>query len=341
MSEWLSANYPDFSKMVEQQNWSRWANHLEDALKRVEGPRRNSDRDDWEQVLKLGVLNPSTLDLNSECLQIGQPSDLADLDLTIEELTESLKGLHPWRKGPFETFGVHIDTEWRSDFKWKRIAPHLSDLRDRVVMDVGCGSGYHAWRMMGAGARSVLAIDPSQLFWTQFRLIQSWIANAIAPQPDYAPNTPVQYLPIPLEVIPKHIQAFDTVFSMGVLYHRKSPFEHLEHLRSVLRKGGEIVLETLVVDGNVQTVFVPPGRYAVMNNVWCLPSVDALILWMKRIGFVNVRCVDVNQTTTEEQRSTDWMTWQSLPNFLDPIDSSKTVEGHPAPKRATILANRA
>ena len=65
MSEWLSANYTDFSKMVKRQNWSRWANHLEDALKRVEGPGQILGRDDWEQVLgKLGELNPSTLDLN-------------------------------------------------------------------------------------------------------------------------------------------------------------------------------------------------------------------------------------------------------------------------------------
>lgn len=154
------------------------------------------------------------------------------------------------------------------------------------------------------------------------------------------PNTPVQYLPIPLEAIPKHIQAFDTVFSMGVLYHRKSPFEHLDHLRSILRKGGEVILETLVVDGDAQTVFVPPNRYAVMNNVWCLPSVPALSMWMRKVGFDNVRCVDINQTTEEEQRSTSWMRWQSLPDFLDASNPNLTVEGHPAPKRATLIANR-
>ena len=150
----------------------------------------------------------------------------------------------------------------------------------------------------------------------------------------------MQFLPLPLEDIPKHIQAFDTVFSMGVLYHRKSPFEHLDHLRSVLRKGGEVILETLVVEGGTETVFVPPDRYASMKNVWFLPSVDTLKSWMERVGFTNVRCVDVNKTSILEQRATEWMVWQSLSDFLDPDDPSRTIEGHPAPIRATLIANR-
>lgn len=338
---WLVHRYPEFWKMVEQRNWQRWAPELEQPLRTVDGARRNSDRNEWETTLELSKITPTVINLSDDLIQVGVAKDLVDHQITSETLTAHLKRLHPWRKGPFSVFGIHLDTEWRSDFKWRRISPHISDLTDRVVMDVGCGSGYHAWRMIGAGAKNVLAIDPSQLFWTQFRLIQSWIANALSEQPSYLPNTPVQYLPIPLESVPKHIQAFDTVFSMGVLYHRKSPFEHLDHLRSVLRKGGEIILETLVVEGDVHTVFVPPERYAVMNNVWCIPSSEALMMWMRKIGFENVNCVDVNQTTIQEQRSTEWMTWQSLPDFLDPTDLSLTVEGHPAPRRATIIANRA
>ena len=327
--------------MAEQYGWTKWMSKLLEPLMTIEGSRRNADRDVWETSLQVTKsLTPSVVDIQQSCIQIGTAEDLLKAGFEHDLFVERLKVLHPWRKGPFSLFGVHLDTEWRSDWKWERIVSHLAPLEGRTVLDVGCGSGYHAWRMWGAGAKAVVAIDPSQLFWMQFKLMQQWVTNWLGAQPVYTPNTSVQYIPLPLENLPKHTQAFDTVFSMGVLYHRKSPFEHLDHLRSLLRKGGEVVLETLVVDGDEQTVFVPPGRYAVMNNVWYLPSVKALMLWMNRVGFVNVRCVDITQTTIEEQRPTEWMTWQSLPDFLDPLNPNRTVEGHPAPKRATILANR-
>ena len=48
---------------------------------------------------------------------------------TRRALRDQLQTLQPWRKGPFSLFGVHIDTEWRSDWKWSRVAPHLSAAR--------------------------------------------------------------------------------------------------------------------------------------------------------------------------------------------------------------------
>ena len=136
------------------------------------------------------------------------------------------------------------------------------------------------------------------------------------------------------------LAAFDTVFSMGVLYHRKSPLDHLSQLRAQLVNGGELVLETLVVEGDENTVLVPMDRYAKMKNVYFIPSVAALIHWLQKTGFKNVRCVDVAVTSLEEQRKTDWLENESLIDFLDPNDHSKTIEGYPAPKRAVILANK-
>ncbi|MEP4101842.1 tRNA 5-methoxyuridine(34)/uridine 5-oxyacetic acid(34) synthase CmoB, partial [Paraglaciecola sp.] len=134
--------------------------------------------------------------------------------------------------------------------------------------------------------------------------------------------------------------AFDTVFSMGVLYHRRSPIDFLYQLKNQLKKGGELVLETLVVEGDAQTVFMPGDRYAQMRNVWYLPSTAALTLWLQRVGFTNIRVVDVAATTIEEQRATEWMDTQSLVDFLDPDDHSKTIEGYPAPVRAVLIANK-
>lgn len=245
-----------------------------------------------------------------------------------QQLTNALRGLHPWRKGPFHLFGVHVDTEWRSDWKWERVAPHL-DLHGKRVLDVGCGNGYYMWRMLGAGAKTLVGVDPNWLFFCQFHAMKKFL-----------PHAPVWHLPFALEDLPARLEGFDTVFSMGVLYHRKSPIDHLLALKDCLLPGGELVLETLVVEGDQQQVLVPEDRYAQMRNVWFLPSVPALMLWLRRAGFQNVRCVDESTTTIAEQRSTDWMQWQSLESFLDPDDHSRTVEGLPAPRRAVILASK-
>ena len=138
--------------------------------------------------------------------------------------------------------------------------------------------------------------------------------------------------------MPAKLKAFDTLFSMGVLYHRRSPMDHLLELKELLRNGGQLVLETLIIEGKDGEVLLPQGRYAKMPNVWFLPSADTLINWMKKIGLRNPRLVDQCKTTIEEQRSTDWMTFNSLETFLNAEDRSKTIEGHPAPIRAIFIA---
>jgi tRNA (mo5U34)-methyltransferase len=145
-------------------------------------------------------------------------------------------------------------------------------------------------------------------------------------------------LPLGIEDFPENLNCFDSVFSMGVLYHRRSPLDHLFELRGCLRSGGELILETLIVEGDEGKVLMPEGRYAKMRNVWFLPAVATMLLWLRRCGFKNVECVDVNRTSTAEQRQTEWMTFESLADFLDPEDQTRTVEGDPAPERAVFVA---
>ena len=75
-----------------------------------------------------------------------------------------------------------------------------------------------------------------------------------------------------------------------------------------------------------------------MNNVWFLPSAPTMLSWLKKCGFKNPQLVEMNTTSLQEQRTTDWMHYHSLNEFLDPIDKTKTAEGHPAPIRATFIA---
>ncbi|KJV48245.1 tRNA methyltransferase [Pantoea sp. BL1] len=281
---------------------------------------------DWEKSVDyLPLLNPQTLDLVNSVTATAD--DLTDRQrLGIENL---LRNLMPWRKGPYSLYGTEIDTEWRSDWKWDRVLPHISPLTHRTVLDVGCGSGYHMWRMIGAGAKLVVGIDPMQLFLCQFEAVRKLLGD----------DRRAHLLPLGIEQLPA-LQAFDTVFSMGVLYHRRSPLDHLLQLKNQLVSEGELVLETLVVEGDENTVLVPGERYAQMRNVYFIPSAAALKGWLEKCGFVDVRIADYAVTSTEEQRRTSWMTSESLAEFLDPNDSSKTIEGYPAPLRALLVARK-
>ena len=318
-------DYSRFFKHISQTRLAPFADHLSRMLAAVE-PEKHGDYERWQQALNgLPPVPVSSMDFDESAVRVGQADD-CDEPIR-QQIEQCLRGLHPWRKGPFEVCGVHIDTEWRSDWKWDRLAPHIDSLQGRTVLDIGCGSGYHLWRMLGAGAAMTIGVDPSLLFQMQFRAIEHFTG----PQPVY-------HLPLGIEHLPAEMRGFDTVFSMGVLYHRRSPFDHLIELRDLLRPGGQLVLETLIIEGEQGSVLVPDARYARMGNVWFLPSVPTLIQWLQKVRFKNVRCVDVTATTTEEQRPTDWMTFQSLPDFLDSADPSRTIEGYPGPKRAIILA---
>lgn len=275
---------------------------------------------------RLPDISASEIDLNCSTPIIGY---LNDLDLSVGDFETILQELIPWRKGPYNLFGVHLDTEWRSDFKWDRLKNHITDLQDRVILDIGCGNGYHCLRMVGAGAKLVVGVDPGMLSVIQFKVLQKYI-----------PDLAVDVFPLGVEELPENTEAFDTVFSMGVIYHRKDPLEHLGSIASFLRPGGEIILETLVIDGDDEDILVPGERYAKMRNVWQIPSVLCAEQWLKKAGFCEIRTVDVTTTTTEEQRGTEWMRFHSLPEFLDPDDNSKTIEGYPAPKRAIIIGKK-
>lgn len=317
--------YQSLYEQMRETRLAGWLDDLPQAAAEALRPERHGRISEWLDTLdKLPQAAPSRIDLQNGVI-VGLPEDIPPE--TRHRLETQLRRLQPWRKGPYDLFGLHIDTEWRSDWKWDRLKEGIRPLNGRLVLDVGCGNGYHAWRMTGAGAKLVIGLDPYLLYMMQYRAVRHFL-----------PDPPVYVLPLGIEALPPKMRAFDTVFSLGVLYHRRSPFDHLLTLRDALRPGGELALETLVIDGRNGEILVPEGRYAQMRNVWFIPTPDTLVSWLRKCGFRDIRLLDVTPTTTAEQRSTDWMTYQSLSDFLDPVDASRTIEGYPAPERAVLTA---
>ena len=309
-----------------QAGFEAWVQPLSQSIAHKLDPNNHGDLNRWyDSINRLPSLHASETELNRNTVRIGLKDDLSYAEQ--ETLTTILEQFKPWRKGPFDLFGIDINTEWRSDWKWNRLENAITPLAGRTVLDVGCGNGYHVLRMAGAGADLVVGIDPTLVFNMQFQVLQRYLKEQRC-----------WVVPVTLEQLPSAINAFDTVFSMGVLYHRRSPIDHLYDLKKLIRPGGELVLETLVIDGDENDILIPPGRYAKMRNVWFIPSAKALEVLLKRCGYRDIKIIDISTTSVDEQRATNWMTFESLADFLDPLDSTKTIEGLPAPKRATFTA---
>jgi tRNA (mo5U34)-methyltransferase len=313
--------------VLAERGFSDWAQQLEPILENMFMSGRNGNLPRWLKLLEqLPTIKTDRITFDDDIISVGCSTDISRAQQV--QLKQELLQFSPWRKGPFSIFGVLIDAEWQSQIKWQRLSQCIAPLAGKRVLDVGCGNGYYAMRMLGAGAQWVLGVDPSVLALIQVTALQHFMCSDI----------PFTYLPIGMQTVPHHLASFDTVFSMGVLYHRRDPIEHLKHLRHSLVRNGQLVLETLVIDGAVGDVLVPDKRYAQMNNVWYLPSVLELCDQLKKLGFTHVHCADVSCTDTVEQRSTEWMTFHSLENYLHESDSSLTVERYPRPRRAIILA---
>jgi len=302
-------------RQLQDSDWSELAELAWHTLRN----NPHGDLQRWLKTIEALEEGDGYMQLDHDTPVLGRPVD------NPERLQQQLLNLHPWRKGPLELAGVRIDTEWRSDWKWERLRPHL-DLNGQRILDIGCGNGYFGLRMLAAGAKLVIGIDPTMVFIMQWLVMQK-----------LCPGLKNFVLPLGIEHLPTNTPGFDSVFSMGVLYHRRNPVEHLELLKKLTLPGGQIVLETLVLEGETQKILKPAGRYARMRNVHAIPTLTVLQNWLEQAGLSSAMVLDVSKTTIDEQRTTDWMTFESLRECLDVKNPAVTVEGHPAPIRAALL----
>jgi len=259
-----------------------------------------------------------TVAVNSESIDKAQMAQI--------ETTARL--MMPWRKGPFAINDLFIDSEWQSQIKYNLLEPHFN-LEDKVVGDIGCNNGYYLFRMKTHNPKKLVGFDPSAIYYSQFQFIDRFV------------NSDIVYEMLGVEHVEFFEHKFDVLFCLGVLYHRSDPVAMLKSLFKGLNKGGELILDTFMIDGEEEVCLTPKERYSKIPNIYFIPTVNALKNWCHRAGFDDVEVLEIKKTDLNEQRKTEWIATQSLEDFLDPNDPEKTVEGYPAPKRVYIKAHKA
>ena len=244
-------------------------------------------------------------------------------DFDAKKIHDTAKKLMPWRKGPFQIGETFIDSEWKSYVKYNLLRPHF-DLKDKRVADIGCNNGYYMFRMQEDNPKLLVGFDPSPLYMTQFDFINHFVKSEIV------------YELLGVEHLEFYEEKFDTIFCLGVLYHRSDPVAMLKSLYKGLDKKGEVILDTFYVDGDEEMALCPESSYSKIPNIYFVPTIKALKNWCLRAGFSSFEVLETSVTDESEQRKTEWIEGQSLEDFLDPNDSSKTVEGYPAPQRVYV-----
>jgi len=242
-----------------------------------------------------------------------------------EQIKQTALLMKPWRKGPFEFNSLFIDSEWQSQIKYNLLEPYF-DLKDKIVGDIGCNNGYYLFRMLTHKPKKLIGFDPSAIYYSQFQFVNHFVGSDIV------------YELLGVEHVEFYEHKFDTLFCLGVLYHRSDPVAMLKSLYKGLNKGGELILDTFMIDGEGEMCLTPKDRYSKIPNIYFIPTVNALKNWCFRAGFESVEVLATVKTELHEQRKTEWIDTQSLEDFLDPNDLEKTVEGYPAPKRVYIKA---
>lgn len=271
----------------------------------------------YEQILNLE--NIDTLAKFGDIVEIYTQNDI---DFK-EEIFKTAIALKPWRKGPFKVFDTFIDSEWQSNIKFNILKPYLN-LKNKIVGDIGCNNGYYLFRMVEFLPKKLVGFDPSIRTYLQFLFLNKFIKSDII------------YELLGVEHLPFYEHKFDTLFCLGVIYHRSDPIKMLKDLKISLNPNGEVFLDTMYIEMDGDFALCPKNSYSKISNIYFVPTIKALQNWCEKAKFKDFEILATKETDLNEQRKTPWIDGQSLENFLDPNDNSKTIEGYPAPKRVYV-----
>lgn len=279
----------------------------------------------WKNIAPLRKLLENIEDIKASKVEL---EDVIKIEGEItKEQKEKIKNIawamRPWRKGPFNVFGIFIDSEWKSYIKYNLLKKYF-DLKGKSVADIGCNNGYYMFRMLKEEPKEIVGFDPSPLFKTQFDFINHFIKSGIT------------FELLGVEHLSFYGKKFDVIFCLGVLYHRSDPIAMLKWLKQGLKKGGDVYLDTFYIEGDEPFALCPDKTYSKIPNVHFVPTIKALENWCKKAGFNSFEVLEKKPTTFEEQRKTEWILGESLEDFLDKDNPNLTVEGYPAPKRVYV-----
>ena len=317
-------NYPDFlppsahlDKIIAiHQEKQRWVNQEKKGFLRYRTP-----------FTALSQFSAKHVSCDKDIVTIGNGDEVSASDKKI--IKDNLQLFIPWRKGPFSVFGIDIDAEWRSERKWQRLAPHLPNLEGKVIADVGCNNGYYMFKMMDSKPKFILGLEPSVQHYYSFKALNAMAGFA---------NQDIDLLGVEhLNLFP---ESFDVIFLMGIIYHRSSPVDVLRDVISALKPGGTLIMESQGIPGDAPIALFPEKTYAKVPGTYFVPTGKCIENWMTRAGFQDVNLFSSTPMSSEEQRKTDWMTFESYEDFIQPDNKDLTIEGYPAPVRVLLSGKK-
>ncbi len=194
-------------------------------------------RQKWMSWKNIAPLREALDELDDVACSV-ELGDVVKINAAVDEekIYKTAKLLMPWRKGPFQISQTFIDTEWKSNIKYNLLRPHFN-LKDKRVADIGCNNGYYMFRMQEDEPKLLVGFDPSPLYKTQFDFINHFVKSEIV------------YELLGVEHLEFYEEKFDTIFCLGVLYHRSDPVAMLKSLYKGLDKEGEVILDTFYIEG--------------------------------------------------------------------------------------------
>jgi tRNA (mo5U34)-methyltransferase len=301
-------------------------NVLEKKQRWIQQPKKGFLR--YRQPLEsIKHVQAASCDFNNDVVTIGRKNEISQQDHILVE--NVLRGFMPWRKGPFRIFDIDIDAEWRSERKWDRMQPELPELKNKIIADIGCNNGYYMFRMVPYKPQFVLGFEPYLQHYYTFNTLNTFSCQD---------NLAIELLGI--EHLPLFTDCFDVLFCLGILYHRQSPIDSLRDIFTSLKPGGTVIIESQAIPGESPLALFPEKTYAKVPGTWFVPTASCLENWLTRCGFSKVHQFCMHPMSNREQRKTDWMTFESYDDFIDPTDPMQTVEGYPAPWRVFFTATK-
>ena len=287
----------------------------------------HGNQNKWIKILnELPAISTSYLDYRNSSVIIGEKNEINETQITT--LEKELLKLSPWRKGPFNIFGLEIDSEWRSEKKWQRIQNYLPNIKGMRIADIGCSNGYYSYKLLELQPDLIVGMDKTALYVMQFLALKYYTQQI----------QELIVLPCSSEEFNFKKIDFDLVLSMGILYHSKNPSSHLNSLKHLVKKNGYIILETITSNMPNNIDVKKNQTYAGMKNIGTIFTKKNLNDLMLSSGFKNIEIVNDSFTDSNEQRSTKWMNGKSFKDFTLP--NGNTLEGYPPVCRSIFVAQK-